>query len=105
MQALLTTLGPSRLALLGGYGVLSAVSFVAYGVDKGAARRGTWRTPEVLLHVLAAAGGWPGALAGQRVFRHKTRKQPFRAIFWCTVIANCAVAALILGTLPAGTGS
>ena len=40
-------------------------------------------------------GGWPGALVARRVFRHKTSKQPFRTIFWATVIVNCVALAWI----------
>jgi uncharacterized membrane protein YsdA (DUF1294 family) len=81
------------LIVLAAYGLLSVVTFTTYGADKSAAVNGRWRTSESTLHLLALAGGWPGALAGQRVFRHKTRKQPFRAIFWLTVAVNCAVLA------------
>jgi uncharacterized membrane protein YsdA (DUF1294 family) len=101
VSASLTALGAHRLALPGGYVVLSVVTFVAYGLDKSAAEKGRWRTPESTLHLLSLAGGWPGALVGQRVFRHKTRKQPFRAIFWATVIANVTALAWLLTQLPA----
>ncbi|MGV8082762.1 MAG: DUF1294 domain-containing protein [Coriobacteriia bacterium] len=86
-----------RYAIVSGlYGVLSVVLFVFYGIDKAAARRGMRRIPERWLHMLAVLGGWPGALAGQLVFRHKTRKQPFRTIFWLTVVLNClALAAFV----------
>jgi len=87
--AALMALEPVSLLLVGVYLLLSVASFVVYGIDKSAARRGRWRTPEITFHLLSVAGGWPGALLGQRVFRHKTRKQPFRGIFWCTVIVNC----------------
>ena len=62
----------------------------AYRFDKSAARAGRRRTPESTLHTLALFGGWPGALVGQQVWRHKTTKQPFRTLFWGTVILNCA---------------
>ena len=42
------------------------------------------------LHGLEAAGGWPGALVAQRVFRHKTRKRSFQIIFWLIVLAHLA---------------
>ncbi|MDO8943331.1 MAG: DUF1294 domain-containing protein [Desulfobacterales bacterium] len=90
-MAALMALEPVPLLVLGAYILLSAASFILYGIDKSAARRGRWRTPEITLHLLSVAGGWPGALLGQRIFRHKTRKQPFRGIFWCTVIVNCGV--------------
>ena len=82
--------------LLAGYGLASAAAFVMYGADKSAAVRGRWRTSESTLHILALVGGWPGALVAQRVFRHKTTKQPFRVIFWMTVIANCAALAWLV---------
>ena len=92
----LIAIGPVGLALLGAYLVLSMVAFVMYGADKAAAKQGRWRTPEIALHVVSVAGGWPGALIGQWVFRHKTRKQPFRTIFWGTVIVNCSALAWLL---------
>ncbi|HBH72150.1 MAG TPA: hypothetical protein DDY43_01605 [Synechococcales bacterium UBA10510] len=41
------------------------------------------------LHLLALLGGWPGGLIARHKLRHKTIKQPFRFIFWCTVVLNC----------------
>lgn len=75
---------------------LSLALFSMYGFDKAAAKRGGRRIPEVSLHLVAVFGGWPGALAARHLFRHKTKKQPFRAVFWCTVAANCLAVALLL---------
>lgn len=72
------------------YATLSLVAFVAYAMDKSAARRGAWRTQEGTLHTLSLAGGWPGALVAQQVLRHKSKKASFRAVFWVTVLVNCA---------------
>jgi uncharacterized membrane protein YsdA (DUF1294 family) len=71
----------------------SILTFATYAMDKSAAIKGRYRTPENILHFLAIVGGWPGALVAQQKFRHKTKKQPFRAIFWFTVILNCGVLA------------
>lgn len=71
--------------LIGIYLIMSLITFVSYGIDKRAARKGTRRTRERTLHLMAVAGGWPGAFLGQRTFRHKTIKQPFRKIFWLTL--------------------
>jgi len=84
------------VTMLGAYGLFSAVAFLTYGADKSAAVQGRWRTSESTLHALALVGGWPGALIAQQVFRHKTTKQPFRTIFWFTVVANCVVLAWFL---------
>ena len=67
----------------------SAVTFIAYAVDKSASRKDQWRISEFALHLLALIGGWPGALAAQRLLRHKTRKQPFQIVFWVTAVMNC----------------
>nr|CAP48497.1 putative integron gene cassette protein [uncultured bacterium] len=72
------------------YLIASAATFGAYFLDKSAAIRGSWRTSESTLHLFALVGGWPGALIAQNRLRHKSRKQPFRAIFWATVVMNCA---------------
>ena len=71
-----------------GYAVLSVITFFCYFKDKRAAKRDDWRVQEKTLHLLALLGGWPGALLGQKVFRHKTQKQPFKSILWFTVIVN-----------------
>ncbi len=70
------------------YVAASLVTFVIYAIDKSAAKRGTRRTPENTLHLLALVGGWPGALIAQQKLRHKSQKQPFRRVFWLTVLLN-----------------
>ena len=77
------------------YAVMSLLTFAVYAKDKSAARAGRWRVAESTLHVLALAGGWPGALLAQQVLRHKTIKASFRAAFWCTVIANLVLLAAL----------
>lgn len=70
--------------------VMSALTFLVYALDKSAARQGRWRTREQTLHLLALAGGWPGALVAQRLLHHKSRKASFLGVFWFTVVANVA---------------
>ena len=96
---ILVVLDQLPLILLAGYGLLSAVAFLTYRADKSAAQQGRWRTPESTLHAIDLMGGWPGALVARRVFRHKTTKQPFRTIFWATVIVNCVALAWIVHSL------
>jgi uncharacterized membrane protein YsdA (DUF1294 family) len=68
---------------------LSALTFAAYLRDKRAAQRaGAPRMPEVRLHLLELAGGWPGALLAQRRLRHKTRKGTFQFAFWACVVLH-----------------
>ena len=61
--------------------------------------------PESTLHLLDLACGWPGGLAARHLLRHKTRKQPFRAVFWLTVVANCALLVTLASGVVPGLGS
>lgn len=69
---------------------LSVLTFGAYGADKTAARTDQRRTAEKTLHLLALAGGWPGAWAAQRWFRHKSSKASFIAAYRITVWLHLA---------------
>lgn len=80
---------PLLLALI--YVVVSVLTYIAYAMDKSAARKGKWRTSESTLHWLSLLGGWPGALVGQHRLRHKSNKAPFRFVFWVTVFLNIAL--------------
>lgn len=82
--------------ILAVYLVVSLIAFIVYAADKSAAKRGAWRTQENTLHLLSVAGGWPGALVAQQLLRHKSKKRSFRAVFWVTVIVNCAGLAWLL---------
>jgi uncharacterized membrane protein YsdA (DUF1294 family)/cold shock CspA family protein len=86
------------LWVAGLYAGLSVITFAAYALDKSAASSGAWRTPENTLHMLAIAGGWPGALLAQQFLRHKSTKQPFRQVFWATALLN--VGALVVLASP-----
>jgi uncharacterized membrane protein YsdA (DUF1294 family)/cold shock CspA family protein len=87
------------LYALAAYAVLSIGSFLMYRTDKRAAERGTWRVSEANLHAVDLLGGWPGGLVARPLFRHKTRKQPFRALFWMSVVANCVALAWLVQNL------
>lgn len=56
---------------------VSLVTFIAYGVDKIKAKRGSERISEQRLLILAFIGGAVGALLGMLLFRHKTRHLKF----------------------------
>ena len=70
------------------YGGMSAVSLVAFAWDKAAAARGGGRIPELTLHLLELLGGWPGAILGAMLLRHKTRKTSYLAVTGVVVIAH-----------------
>lgn len=60
-------------------GTMSLLTFLAFRSDKRRAERNQWRVTEASLLMLAFLGGWPGAKLAQRLYRNKTRKEPFRS--------------------------
>ncbi len=60
--------------------IATLLAFAAFGIDKQLARDGSRRIPERTLLLLALFGGTLGAFAGQRMFPHKTQKEPFRSL-------------------------
>ena len=74
----------------------SAITALAWWIDKRAARQGRRRIPERRLLVLSLLGGWPGALLMTTLLRHKTRKQPFAAMLWLCALLNAAAVAALL---------
>jgi uncharacterized membrane protein YsdA (DUF1294 family) len=72
------------------YVVASIIAFMAYALDKSAAKQGRWRISESTLHLMGLACGWPGALLAQQLLRHKTTKSSFVSAFWATVLLNSA---------------
>ncbi len=73
------------------------VTFACYAWDKARAGSGDgFRIPEATLQVLTLAGGTVGALAGQRLLRHKTSKRPFQLLFRAIVAVQVvAVVSLV----------
>lgn len=77
---------------------INAVTFAAFASDKRRAVAGVRRVPERTLLELATFGGSVGALAAQRLLRHKTKKEPFRTQLWfiCAVQTLAVVIAVVL---------
>lgn len=78
-------------ALLAVWAVMSVITFFVYGYDKRMARKGGWRVPEARLLLLAACFGALGALAGMRVFHHKTLHTSFRILVPLFTALNAAI--------------
>lgn len=76
--------------------LINAVAFIAYGVDKRAAQKGSWRIPEYDLHTLEFLGGWIGAFIGQKVFHHKSKKKSYQIMFWLMLVLQGAAIYIIL---------
>lgn len=70
---------------------LSIATFALYGFDKWRAGADGGRVPEMVLHGLALAGGFPGGWAGRRVFRHKTRHVSFLIVLIAATLLHVAI--------------
>lgn len=78
----------------------NVLTLVIYGVDKMAARKDWRRVPESTLLVFGVVGGWPSAIVGQQLFRHKTQKQPFKTYFILSVILSVSVMVAVYQLYP-----
>ena len=86
--ALMTISGVLNSMVLLFISIINALTYWMYAQDKEAAQSGNRRVPENTLHTLAFLGGWPAAWLAQQRLRHKTQKQPFRKIYFCTIAFN-----------------
>ncbi len=90
----------SLLPFLGYLAFASGYTLFVFWFDKRRSLNGGWRMPERGLLMLAAFGGSPGAKLGQRLFRHKTSKQPFARNLNRVIVAQIAVVAVVLAFPP-----
>ena len=81
---------------------INLATFALIGLDKALARRGAQRIREATLLWLALLGGTPGAYAARRLFRHKTRKQPFSSRLFAIAVIQSTVMAGWIGWRWAG---
>lgn len=56
---------------------INVITFIMFGADKARAAKGRWRISESALILAALLGGSLGALAGMRIFHHKTKHRKF----------------------------
>ena len=56
---------------------VNIITFIMFGADKARAVKGRWRISESALILAALLGGSIGALAGMRIFHHKTKHRKF----------------------------
>ena len=68
------------------FAVMSLIALVLYKADKVKAEKGKWRTKEATLLGFGFFGGALGALAGMKLFRHKTKHW----YFWVVNVAGLA---------------
>ncbi len=93
---LLQRLSPALLLIYAGAGLASAA---LYRLDKQAALRGEWRTPEFRLHAIDLAFGIVGGLIAQAAFRHKTSKPAFAIVTAIIFAIHVGLVLLLLGAV------
>ncbi|SFN91364.1 Uncharacterized membrane protein YsdA, DUF1294 family [Roseovarius lutimaris] len=77
--------------------ILNMLTLGLFWWDKRCAIQRRWRLPESTLLTLCLIGGSLGAKAGQGIFRHKTRKEPFRTSLNAIAVLHVGfLAALVL---------
>jgi uncharacterized membrane protein YsdA (DUF1294 family) len=77
--------------------ILNALTLGLFWWDKRCAIERRWRMPESTLLTLCLIGGSLGAKTGQGIFRHKTRKEPFRTSLNAIAVLHVGfLAALVL---------
>lgn len=85
------------LQLLLGYLLLvNLIALVLMGLDKRRARRDKWRISEKTLFLPAVLGGSLGAIAGMRLFHHKTKHWYFVWGVPAILLAQLALAVWLL---------
>lgn len=89
---------PALAILVGTYLLVNLASFIAYILDKRAARRKGRRISERTLLLLALVAPF-GAAAAMRAFRHKTRKTKFYLVY-AFMVMHAALMLYII--MPAG---
>ncbi len=82
------------------YVILGLITLILFAKDKYASKNGVWRIPEVTLYIFSLFGGWTGGVIGQKAFRHKTQKQPFKTFYLITIGFNLLMLTLLLYLIP-----
>ena len=76
--------------------IINLSAYIAFYVDKKLARANERRISESTLLGLALFGGSGGAILAQQQFRHKTRKQPFKALLYLIAILHVGLVVTLM---------
>ena len=77
------------------FAIMSLIALFMYMADKSKAKKKEWRTKESALLGVGFFGGAVGALAGMKLFRHKTKHW----YFWVVNIAGLIWQLALIGWL------
>lgn len=76
--------------------IMSVVTFIAFGVDKFKAIKGSFRISEATLLTLSLLGGAFGGIVGMLLFRHKTKKPKFCILMPLMLVGHILLLKLIV---------
>ena len=79
---------------------INVITFIMFGADKARAVKGKWRISESALILAALLGGSTGALAGMRIFHHKTRHRKFTVGIPVILVLQIVLMALYYPYIP-----
>ena len=79
---------------------INVITFIMFGADKARAVKGKWRISEAALILAALLGGSIGALAGMRIFHHKTRHRKFTVGIPVILVLQIVLMALYYPYIP-----
>lgn len=80
--------GALIVAILAYFALVNLIALLSFRYDKRRAVAGGRRVREADLLLLALIGGSPAALLARRLFRHKTRKEPFSTFLLLIVVVQ-----------------
>lgn len=80
---------------------INVITFIMFGADKARAVKGKWRISETALILATLLGGSIGALAGMRIFHHKTRHRKFTIGIPVILVLQIVFMALYYPYIPA----
>lgn len=79
---------------------INVITFIMFGADKARAVKGKWRISEAALILAALLGGSIGALAGMKIFHHKTRHRKFTVGIPVILVLQIVLMALYYPYIP-----
>ena len=78
--------------------IINVVSFLLYGIDKHKAKKNHWRISEKTLLLWGVFAPF-GAIAGVKIFRHKTKKAKFDIILSLALVLHILLYGTVLGMI------
>ena len=77
---------------------VNLITFLLYGIDKHKAKKNHWRISEKTLLLWGAFAPF-GAIAGVKIFRHKTKKAKFDIILTLALVLHILLYGTFLGMI------